>query len=38
MKEIIKSKIYVSIQERISEWKGVQSKTVTKNPIFHKIR
>ena len=24
--------------KKISAWKGLQSKTVTKNPIFHKIR
>ena len=38
MKQINKSKIYVQIQKRTSAWKGLQSKTETKNPIFHKIR
>ena len=37
MKQLNKIKIYVYIQKRTSAWKGLQSKTVTKNPIFHKI-
>ena len=38
MKQINKSKVYSYIQKRISAWKGLQSKTVTKNPFFCKIR
>ena len=33
MKQINKSKIYIQIQKRISAWKDLQSKAVTKNPI-----
>ena len=41
MKQINKSKIYVPNPKKnlcMSAWKGLQSKTVTENPVFHKIR